>query len=88
MTKAPEPHTATAPRHIAIQQTLFGETALVRTCGRIGKAGEEMTEMFGTEKEAISRFLELVLQKSKRGYRAVRRRGNTVRGIASQSIGT
>jgi|GEM_PF-3189402 predicted DNA-binding WGR domain protein len=47
-----------------------------------------MTEMFGTEKEAISRFLELVLQKSKRGYRAVRRRGNTVRGIASQSIGT
>lgn len=47
-----------------------------------------MTEVFGTEKEAISRFLELLLQKRKRGYRPVRSCGNTARGIASQSIGT
>ncbi|EHH03541.1 WGR domain-containing protein [Agrobacterium tumefaciens] len=73
---------------LAIQQTLFGETALVRTWGRIGKAGGEMTEVFGTEKEAISRFLELMLQKRKRGYRPVRSCGNPVRGTTSQSIGT
>ncbi|SCY84803.1 WGR domain-containing protein [Rhizobium sp. NFACC06-2] len=54
---------------LAIQPTLFGETAVVRRWGRIGKAGREMTEVFGTEKDAITRFLELVLQKRKRGYR-------------------
>ncbi|MGV2068434.1 WGR domain-containing protein [Agrobacterium sp. 22-226-1] len=51
---------------LAIQPTLFGETSVVRNWGRIGKAGGEMTEFFGTEKDAISRFLEL-LQKRKRG---------------------
>lgn len=73
---------------LTIKPTLFGETAVVRRWGRIGKAGGEMTEVFGTEKEAISRFLELLLQKRKRGYRPVRSCGNTARGIATQSIGT
>ncbi|WFS69486.1 WGR domain-containing protein (plasmid) [Agrobacterium leguminum] len=61
---------------LAIQPTLFGEIALVRTWGRIGVAGGEMTEVFGTEKDAVSRFLELVLQKRKTGYRPVRSCGN------------
>lgn len=61
---------------LAIQLTLFGEIAVVRSWGRIGKAGGEMTEVFGTEKDAISRFLELVQQKRKRGYRPARSCGN------------
>lgn len=61
---------------LAIQPTLFGETAVVRTWGRIGKAGGKMTEVFGTEKDAVARFLELVLQKRKRGYKPIRSCGN------------
>lgn len=57
---------------LTIQPTLFGQTAVVRTWGRIGKAGGEMTEVFGAEKEAISRFLELVRLKRKRGYKPAR----------------
>lgn len=61
---------------LTIQPTLFGETAVVRTWGRIGKAGGEMTEVFGTEIDAVSRFLELLLQKRKRGYKPARNCGN------------
>lgn len=61
---------------LSIQPTLFGETAVVRTWGRIGKAGGEMTEVFGTEIDAVSRFLELLLQKRKRGYKPARSCGN------------
>ncbi|MNL81084.1 hypothetical protein D3C87_2080970 [compost metagenome] len=35
-----------------------------------------MTEVFSAEKDAVSRFLELVLQKRKRGYRPARSCGN------------
>ncbi|UXT61363.1 WGR domain-containing protein (plasmid) [Agrobacterium fabrum] len=62
---------------LAIRPTLFGEIAVVRSWGRIGRAGGEMTEVFGNEKDAISRFLELVLQKRKRGYQPARSCGNT-----------
>lgn len=57
---------------LAIRPTLFGEIAVVRSWGRIGKAGGEMTEVFGNEKDAISRFLELLLKKRKRGYQLAR----------------
>jgi predicted DNA-binding WGR domain protein len=62
---------------LSIQQTLFGGTAVVRTWGRIGKAGREMTELFGTERDAISRFLELARHKRKRNYTPARNCGNT-----------
>lgn len=68
---------------LSIQPTLFGETAVVRTWGRIGKAGGEMTEVFGTEIDAVSRFLELLLQKRKRGYKPARSCGNQ-RGCTGQ----
>lgn len=61
---------------LTIQQTLFGETAVVRTWGRIGRAGGEMTEVFDKEKDAISRFLELALLKRKRGYKPATSCGN------------
>jgi len=61
---------------LAIRPTLFGEIAVVRSWGRIGKAGGEMTEVFSNEKDAISRFLELLLKKRKRGYQPATICGN------------
>ncbi len=68
---------------LAIRPTLFGEIAVVRTWGRIGMAGGEMTEVFGTEKDAVRRFLELVLQKRKRGYKPSRSCGTSAISRAS-----
>ncbi|WP_162729850.1 WGR domain-containing protein [Agrobacterium tumefaciens] len=73
---------------LAIEPTLFGETAVVRTWGRIGKAGGEMTEVFCTEKDAISRFLELVRQKRKRGYAPAGSCGNTGQSATLESVDT
>ncbi|MBO9112558.1 MULTISPECIES: WGR domain-containing protein [Rhizobium/Agrobacterium group] len=70
---------------LAIRPTLFGEIAVVRSWGRIGKAGGEMTEVFGNEKDAIWRFLELVLQKRKRGYKPAINCGNTKRITVPQT---
>jgi len=67
---------------LAIRPTLFGEIAVVRSWGRIGKAGGEMTEVFGNDNDAISRFLELVLQKRKRGYQPARSCGNPCRSAS------
>ena len=61
---------------LAIRPTLFGGIAVVRSWGRIGKAGGEMTEVFSNEKDAISRFLELLLKKRKRGYQPATICGN------------
>ncbi len=57
---------------LSIQPALFGQTALVRCWGRIGTVGAEKTELFTSEKEAASRFLELLRQKRRRGYRPAR----------------
>jgi predicted DNA-binding WGR domain protein len=44
---------------LSIEQTLFGETAVVRSWGRIGKRGREKTGGFSDELAAASHFLEL-----------------------------
>ncbi|NKM58905.1 WGR domain-containing protein [Rhizobium anhuiense] len=54
---------------LAIQPTLFGETAVVRNWGRIGRRGGERTDMFGTEQEAVAHFLDLARRKHRKGYR-------------------
>lgn len=61
---------------LSIQPTLFGEVAVVRAWGRIGKRGGEKSEVFPTEREAASRFLELVRRKRQKGYRPVGNRGH------------
>ncbi|OEC96895.1 WGR domain-containing protein [Rhizobium sp. YK2] len=66
-----------------IQPTLFGEVAVTRAWGRIGKRGGEMTEMFATEPEAATHFLELARRKRTKGYRPVGSCGN--RGICGLS---
>ncbi|MBY3314995.1 WGR domain-containing protein, partial [Rhizobium laguerreae] len=54
---------------LAIEPTLFGETAVVRSWGRIGRHGGERTDVFGTEQEAVAHFLDLARRKRRKGYR-------------------
>ncbi|MBY3246345.1 WGR domain-containing protein [Rhizobium laguerreae] len=54
---------------LAIEPTLFGETAVVRSWGRIGRRGGERTDVFGTEQEAVAHFLDLARRKRRKGYR-------------------
>jgi predicted DNA-binding WGR domain protein len=54
---------------LAIEPTLFGETAVLRSWGRIGWRGGERTDVFGTEQEAMVHFLDLVRRKRRKGYR-------------------
>jgi predicted DNA-binding WGR domain protein len=62
---------------LSIQPTLFGEAAVVRCWGRIGRRGGEKSEFFATDEEALAHFLELARIKRARGYRPVASCGNT-----------
>lgn len=61
---------------ISIQPTLFGEIAVVRHWGRIGRAGGEKIEVFETEQEATAHFLDIARRKRARGYKPVSSCGN------------
>ncbi|MBB4232882.1 putative DNA-binding WGR domain protein [Rhizobium mongolense] len=61
---------------LSIQPTLFGETAVVRSWGRIGTSGREKTEVFSDELAAASHFLELARRKRAKGYRPIGSCGN------------
>ncbi len=69
---------------LTIQPTLFGDAAVVRFWGRVGKRGGEKREMFSTELEAAIHFLALARKKHRKGYRPV---GNCGNGLP-QSYGT
>ncbi|WP_184327753.1 WGR domain-containing protein [Rhizobium sp. BK529] len=56
---------------LSLQPTLFGEIAVMRSWGRIGRAGGEKSEVFSSDQQAISHFLELARRKRKRGYAPV-----------------
>ncbi|SCB49933.1 WGR domain-containing protein [Rhizobium multihospitium] len=68
---------------LSIQPMLFGEVAVTRAWGRIGKRGGEKTEMFATEREAATHFLELARQKRVKGYRPVGTFGSSAIGQLS-----
>jgi len=53
---------------LSIETTLFGEIAVVRAWGRIGRRGGEKSEVFSTEQKAASHFLELARKKRQKGY--------------------
>ncbi|WP_331375343.1 WGR domain-containing protein [Sinorhizobium chiapasense] len=61
---------------VSIETTLFGEVAVVRFWGRIGRRGGEKSEVFSTERDAASHFLELVRRKRQKGYIPVGNCGN------------
>jgi predicted DNA-binding WGR domain protein len=53
---------------LALQPTLFGEHALVRTWGRIGTSGQRKTMTFSELGEAKRAFNRLEASKRRRGY--------------------
>jgi predicted DNA-binding WGR domain protein len=63
---------------LAIEPTLFGNIAVVRGWGRIGTRGQERVEFFDSEKQALSVFLEILLEKRRKGYRPARRGGGSL----------
>lgn len=54
---------------LSIEETLFGQTCLVRRWGRIGTTGRVVQHSFDDEGEALGLFLELLHAKRMRGYR-------------------
>ncbi|MBB3747013.1 putative DNA-binding WGR domain protein [Rhizobium sp. BK591] len=74
-------HTRNMARYYAlsIQPTLFGEAAVVRCWGRIGKRGGEKSEVFASEMDAAVHFLELARRKRAKGYKPVGNCGNPPR---------
>lgn len=54
---------------LSIEETLFGQTCLVRRWGRIGTTGRVVQHSFDDESEAVNLFLELLRTKRSRGYR-------------------
>ena len=61
---------------LAIEETLFGQTRLVRRWGRIGTTGRTVQHSFDDEGQAVELFLELLRAKRQRGYAP--RRGETI----------
>ena len=55
---------------LAIERTLFGEYALVREWGRIGRGGQVKATVFPTLSEAHGSFLHLQGAKERKGYRS------------------
>lgn len=53
---------------LSIEETLFGQTRLVRRWGRIGTSGRTVQHSFDNEGQAVALFLELLLAKRLRGY--------------------
>lgn len=54
---------------LSIEETLFGQTCLVRRWGRIGTTGRMVQHSFDDEGDAVGLFLELLRAKQRRGYR-------------------
>jgi len=61
---------------LSIQPTLFGDASLLRCWGRIGSRGQQKIHLFEDEEQAVTLFLELAVEKRKRGYRTRRNCGN------------
>ncbi len=53
---------------LVIERDLFGTIRLVRTWGRIGTRGRELTEEFDTEEQAAEALEDLAALKRRRGY--------------------
>ena len=54
---------------LSVQETLWGEAALVCTWGRIGGAGRNLARVLGSQGEALAAFDRAVAQRIRRGYR-------------------
>lgn len=56
--------------HLSIQRTLFGEWALVREWGRIGRTGGRLrSDLYPSAGLALDALRTLATRKARRGYR-------------------
>lgn len=55
---------------LAIEPTLFGDTALVREWGRIGSAGRRRLDLFAAAAGAAEALEVWLARKKRRGYRS------------------
>jgi predicted DNA-binding WGR domain protein len=53
---------------LSIEQTLFGEPALIREWGRIGSSGRHRIDVHGAEEEAREALGAWLARKLRRGY--------------------
>lgn len=53
---------------MSIEPTLFGDTSLIRSWGRIGTHGQWRIDLFAHETQAVDHFLALLRKKRKKGY--------------------
>lgn len=56
---------------LALQPTLFGGVALVRTWGRMGSSGQRLIETFNGEDEAGIALERVLRAKRRRGYQDI-----------------
>jgi predicted DNA-binding WGR domain protein len=54
---------------LAIEPTLFGDTALVRRWGRIGTHGRQIIELHRDHETAMTALERMLRAKQRRGYR-------------------
>jgi len=54
---------------LSVQQTVFGESALVREWGRIGARGRRRLDVYGSDAEAGEALDAWLARKVRRGYR-------------------
>ena len=53
---------------VAIEQSLFGDHAVVRSWGRIGTKGRSLIELYQGQEQARERQVRLIRAKQRRGY--------------------
>lgn len=61
---------------MSLQPTLFGEWAVVREWGRIGRGGQVRTSPFPSEAEATLTMATIECQKARRGYVTAKTNGS------------
>lgn len=53
---------------LALVPTLFGETAVMRSWGRIGTVGQSRADTYALAEDALAAFTKLAAGKQRRGY--------------------
>jgi predicted DNA-binding WGR domain protein len=54
---------------ISVEPTLFGDAALMRRWGRVGRAGQEAIELFDNAEQAVIKLETWLKRKVRRGHR-------------------
>ncbi|WP_343214110.1 WGR domain-containing protein [Ensifer oleiphilus] len=72
---------------LSIQRNLFGEICLIRSWGRVGTLGQQLSHHFASETEAVALLHVFARQKTAKGYVSTASLGRStlcsdIRGVA------